>query len=85
MNFKAIAYIVSPGVYGVKTVTDSAANSESAELLHSGRAEVGISSIHVGGAGINCQDMNAVIFMSPCYRAALQSQAIGTRCICHPI
>jgi hypothetical protein len=77
LGYKNIAYIVSTGIYGTVKVTESQTLIRATELLAHGKADVGIFSLNVGGAGINCQTMNAVIFMGPCYRIAIQEQAIG--------
>ena len=47
------------------------------EMLNSGQADAAVLSVMVGGAGLNCQKMNAVIWMAPCFSAAQERQGNG--------
>jgi hypothetical protein len=46
--------------------------------IFSGKCDSVLASPIVGGAGLNCQSLNAVVFMSPLPSAAVETQCKGT-------
>ena len=51
---------------------------EMLEQINLGESDSAVISLMIGGAGLNCQRMNAVIHMAPCFQAAMERQANGT-------
>jgi hypothetical protein len=51
---------------------------EMMDQVNTGEADSAVISLMIGGAGLNCQKMNAVIHMAPCHQAAIERQANGT-------
>jgi SNF2 family DNA or RNA helicase len=51
---------------------------EMLEQINRGESDSAVISLMIGGTGLNCQRMNAVIHMAPCFQAALERQANGT-------
>jgi hypothetical protein len=45
--------------------------------MKSGKADLAVVSLQVGGAGLNCQEMNTIVFMALCPRESTQVQAQG--------
>jgi hypothetical protein len=52
-------------------------NRQMMEMVNSGQADAAVLSVMIGGAGLNCQKMNAVIWMAPCFSAAQERQGNG--------
>jgi hypothetical protein len=77
MGFKNVAVIVAPGtvIKGKRVTKQDSVNA--ADMISSGKADAALLSILIGGAGLNCQTMDTVVFMAPCTSNAKQVQALG--------
>lgn len=78
LGYINMAYIVTEGnvMNGLKINSPRA--KEMLEQLNRGESDSAVISLMIGGAGLNCQRMNAVIHMAPCFQAAMERQANGT-------
>jgi hypothetical protein len=47
------------------------------QWIKNGECDAAVMSISVGGAGLNCQSMNAMVFMAPPTSDSLRKQAKG--------
>ena len=65
LGYQNVAYIVPEGSYvGGQRLTKRDLNRGVA-LIEQNECEAAVMSILVGGAGLNCQSMNSIVFMSP--------------------
>ena len=78
LGYTKTAYIVTEGniMNGVKINNCQA--KEMLEQINLGESDSAVIALMIGGAGLNCQGMNAVIHMAPCFQAAMERQANGT-------
>ena len=85
MGFKTVAYVVTEGsIMSGRRVTSKMIN-EGIYSIIDGTCEVAIMSILVGGAGLNCQTMNRIIFMDPPTTDVQKRQAKGTHGTFHQL
>jgi hypothetical protein len=65
LGYQHIAYIVPQGSYvGGRRLTKKDLK-RGIMLIEQDKCEAAVMSIYVGGAGLNCQTMNSIIFMAP--------------------
>jgi len=65
LGYRNVAYIVPQGSYvGGRRLTKGDLK-RGIMLMEQGECEAAVMSIYVGGAGLNCQTMNSIIFMGP--------------------
>ena len=65
LGYQNVAYIVPEGSYvGGQRLTKRDFN-RGVMLIEQNECEAAVMSILVGGAGLNCQSMNSIIFMGP--------------------
>jgi len=65
LGYQHVAYVVPEGSYvGGQRLTKRDIN-RGVMLIEQNECEAAVISILVGGAGLNCQSMNSIVFMSP--------------------
>lgn len=65
LGFQNVAYIVPEGSYvGGRRLTKRDLK-RGTMLIEQNKCEAAVMSIYVGGAGLNCQTMNSIVFMGP--------------------
>jgi len=50
-------------------------------MIPEGTADAAVASVTIGGAGLNCQCFNAMVFMVPCYLETMEIQCKGSELI----
>jgi hypothetical protein len=50
---------------------------ENQKMIPDGTADSAVASVTIGGAGLNCQCFNAMVFMVPCYLETMEIQCKG--------
>jgi len=77
LGFRNVAWIVSEGsIIAGERVTGHIAR-EGRRKIEDGLCDCALVSIHVGGAGLNCQTMNRIVFMDPPTSDVQMRQAKG--------
>ena len=85
MGCKTVAYVVTEGsIICDHQVTYKMIN-EGIRSIMNGTCEVALMSILVGGAGLNCQTMNGIIFMDPPTIDVQKRQDKGTHGMFHQL
>lgn len=77
MKFNCVCYVVAEGsLLCGKRVTQRSLDEDFAAIVK-GECDVALMSVAVGGAGVNCQTMNRVVFMEPPTTDTARKQAKG--------
>lgn len=78
LGYVNTAYIVTEGNIMNGVQINNRRAKEMLEQINRGESDSAVIALMIGGAGLNCQRMNAVIHMAPCFQAAMERQANGT-------
>jgi hypothetical protein len=77
MKFKRVCYVVAEGSLLCGRRVSQITLDQDFEAIVAGECDVALMSVTVGGAGVNCQTMNRIVFMEPPTTDTTRKQAKG--------
>jgi hypothetical protein len=77
MKFKRVCYVVAEGSLLCGKRVSQRTLDQDFEAIAAGECDAALMSITVGGAGVNCQTMNRIVFMEPPTTDTARKQAKG--------